>query len=275
MNDWQRDARQRLEKAGIDQPEIEAERILQTALGQGESPEEKAEIMLNRRLQGEPLEFILGSVRFMDIDMIVEPGALIPRKETEILAAGMTSRLKTKARESLRIIDMCCGAGNLACYLAKAFPHALVWASDLTEATVRLAQKNVELLGLSDRVKVGRGDLFEGLEGWQLEGTIHAIVCNPPYISTGRLDKDRAQLLDHEPVEAFDGGPYGLTIHQRVIKEAIAFLEPGGLIGFEIGLGQERQIELLFRRSKQYDPVVFDTDEQDRPRAAFAFKKDE
>jgi release factor glutamine methyltransferase len=81
--------------------------------------------------------------------------------------------------------------------------------------------------------------------------------------------------LNHEPVEAFDGGPYGLTIHQRVIKEGLPFLRPGGLLSFEFGAGQERQIELLFRRAKQYDGVEFDSDADGNPRAAFTRKKGE
>ena len=136
-----------------------------------------------------------------------------------------------------------------------------------------LPDRNVEFLGLSNRVSVHQGDLFAGLADLDLEGSVDALVCNPPYISTGRLDKDRANLLDHEPLEAFDGGPYGLTIHQRVIKEGHLFLRPGGLLGFEFGLGQERQIQLLFRRAKQYDAVAFDPDADGKARAAFTRKK--
>ncbi len=73
------------------------------------------------------------------------------------------------------------------------------------------------------------------------------IVCNPPYISTGRLSKDRAVLLEREPVQAFDGGPYGLSIHQRVLSDAPRVLRLDGKLLFEFGLGQDRQLALLFR----------------------------
>ena len=103
-----------------------------------------------------------------------------------------------------------------------------------------------------------QGDLFASLKGVAPSGEIDLIVCNPPYISTGRLAKDSAHLLENEPREAFDGGPYGLSIHQRVIKEAPEHLREGGYLVFEMGLGQERQLELLFARFKGFEtPRIF------------------
>jgi release factor glutamine methyltransferase len=109
--------------------------------------------------------------------------------------------------------------------------------------------------------------------GLDLEGRIDLIVCNPPYISTARLAKDRAPLLEREPVEAFDGGPYGLSIHQRVIKDAPRALRSGGKLLFEIGLGQERQIKLLFGRAPIYKDVHFVEDVEGRPRVAVATRR--
>jgi HemK-like putative methylase len=168
---------------------------------------------------------------------------------------------------------MCCGSGNLACAVANALPSARVWAADLTEACVSLAKKNVARLGLGARVSVGQGDLFAGLGGHDLTGTIDAVICNPPYISTGRLEKDRAHLLESEPREAFDGGPYGLSIHQRVIGEALAFLRPGGWLLFEFGAGQDRQMKLLFGRAKAYDEVTLIPDGSGENRVIVARKK--
>ena len=110
--------------------------------------------------------------------------------------------------------------------------------------------RNVEHLGLGDRVEVCQGDLFAGLADQGLEGTIDIVVCNPPYISSGRLAGDRAELLEHEPREAFDGGPYGLSIHQRVMADAPRFLKPGGWLLMEFGLGQHRQVKILLDRTQ-------------------------
>lgn len=189
------------------------------------------------------------NARFMGVDLLVERGVLIPRSETELLGA---TALEVASSPS-RIIDMCCGSGNLACALATRLPGARIWASDLTDACVSLARRNVEYTGVADRVKVVQGDLFSGLQ--HLHGTIDLIVCNPPYISHAKLAGERAMLLESEPREAFDGGPYGLTIHQRVVREALPFLKPGGWLLFEIGAGQERQVQLLIERTRAYQEL--------------------
>jgi release factor glutamine methyltransferase len=187
------------------------------------------------------------SVRFMNVELLVERGVLVPREETELL--GNTAL--EFVRDGDRVIDMCCGSGNLACALALLLPQARIWASDLTDACVALARRNAAHTGVAERVTVVQGDLFSGLKG--LEGTVDAVVCNPPYISQTKLAGERAILLENEPREAFDGGPFGLSIHQRAMKEALAFLKPGGHLLFEIGLGQERQVTLLFERTRAYE----------------------
>lgn len=193
----------------------------------------------------------MNTVRFLGIDIETAEGVLVPREETEILGSAALEMLGA----GTTVIDMCCGAGNLACAIASARPGVRVWASDLTDACVALARRNVERLRLGDRVEVRQGDLFASLEGVD---PVDLIVCNPPYISTGRLAKDSAHLLEKEPREAFDGGPYGLSVHQRVIKEAPEHLREGGHLVFEMGLGQERQLELLFARFKGFEtPRIF------------------
>jgi release factor glutamine methyltransferase len=210
-----------------------------------------------------------GRQSFLGLELLCGPGALVPRPETELLGRTAIDKVRA-AGEAPRVIDMCCGAGNLACAIASRVASARVWASDLTDGCVHWSRRNVEHLGLGGRVEVAQGDLFAGLAGRGLEGTIDVVVCNPPYISTGRLSADRAALLDHEPREAFDGGPYGLSIHQRVIKEALPFLKPGGWLLFEIGQGQDRQIKILFDRGRAYQDFALVADGAGNPRVALA-----
>ncbi len=138
-----------------------------------------------------------------------------------------------------------------------------------------MARRNVDRLATGARVSIRQGDLFAAFEGDNLEGTVDMIVCNPPYISTGRLEGDRAHLLENEPREAFDGGPYGISIHQRLVRDAVAFLKPGGWLLFEFGEGQDRQAAALLARIKTYEPVTFATDRDGKPRVAIVRKIDD
>jgi HemK-like putative methylase len=212
-----------------------------------------------------------GRATFMGLELKVAPGALVPREETEILARAAV--LALQGTGGARVVDMCTGSGNLACAIASAVLDARVWASDLTDGCVAVARENVRALGLGGRVEVRQGDLFAGLVADALEGSLDLIVCNPPYISTGKLEKDKRSLLHQEPREAFDGGPYGLTIHQRVIKEAPAYLKQGGWLLFEIGLGQERQVEILLKRSSMYHGVEQRKDTTGNVRVLLAKKR--
>ncbi|WP_298959407.1 HemK family protein methyltransferase [uncultured Methylobacterium sp.] len=205
------------------------------------------------------------STRFMGVEVEVPPGVLVPREETELLGYATFAVLRDRPRPAT-VVDLCCGAGNLACAIAVAFPDARVVACDLTDEAVAAAAKNVARLGLQERVTVGQGDLFAPLDA-SLAGQVDLVVCNPPHISTARLAAETAPLLEAEPREAFDGGPYGLSLHQRIVAEAPAFLKPDGWLAMEFGEGRSRQIEILFRRAQAYAAPEFLRDERGIPRA--------
>lgn len=207
---------------------------------------------------------------FMGLALETTEDVLIPRAETELLARTAIDLLSEVTSPSPRVIDMCCGSGNLACALAHQRPDVRVWASDLTDACVALARRNVARLGLEGRVEVTQGDLFAPLAGAGLEHGADLVVCNPPYISTGRLAGESAHLLQGQPREAFDAGPYGLSIHTRVIKDAPAFMRPGGWLAMEIGLGQDKQIERLFARASLFDAPRQLQDSSGAPRVMVA-----
>jgi release factor glutamine methyltransferase len=201
-----------------------------------------------------------GRCRFLDLELLVGPGVLVPRAETELLALTAIELLQDSADRPLLLVDLCCGAGNLACAIAAHLPSARVWACDLLPAAVELTRLNVDQLGLAGRVTVLQGDLLAPLAGLGLEGLVDAMVCNPPYISTSRLAGDRGALLEHEPREAFDGGPYGFSIHQRVTREAGPFLKAGAPLLMELGLGQDRQVAMLVKRSGAWEEPAFRPD---------------
>jgi release factor glutamine methyltransferase len=210
-----------------------------------------------------------GRQTFLGIELLCGEGALVPRPETELLGRMALAKLPAGGA-GVRVIDMCCGAGNLACAIAVHSPGARIWASDLTDGCVNWTRRNVEQLRIGERVEVCQGDLFASLSDKGLAGAVDIVVCNPPYISSGRLAGDRAELLESEPREAFDGGPYGLRIHQRVMADAPRFLKPGGWLLMEFGLGQHRQVKLLLDRSERFETVELANDAAGNPRVAAA-----
>lgn len=215
-----------------------------------------------------------GAHTFMGLDLIVGAGALVPRPETELLARVALATLEQAPGESgrpPRVIDMCCGAGNLACAVAVHSPRAEVWASDLSAECVALTRRNVEKHGLGQRVRVFEGDLFAPLAREELLGAVDLVVCNPPYISSSRL-AERTDLA-REPRLAFDGGPYGLSVHQRVSREALVFLKPGATLAFEFGLGQERQLRSVVERARGYESVELVNDDAGNPRVLLAKRR--
>ncbi|QDU24193.1 N5-glutamine methyltransferase family protein [Urbifossiella limnaea] len=200
-----------------------------------------------------------GRATFMGLDLLVAPGVLVPRPETELLARAAIDFLNTvlagrPAGEAVRVVDVCCGSGNLACAIAAAVPAADVWATDLTDPCVDLTRRNVRELGLGGRVRVFQGDLYAPLVGEWLDGRVDAVLCNPPYIPTKLLD-DRADLR-HEPREAFDGGPFGLSVVMRALQEAPRLLRPGGRLFVEVGPREERHAVQLVERSRAYTDLV-------------------
>lgn len=211
-----------------------------------------------------------GFSTFMGLKLEVALGVLVPRADTELLAKAAIQHCLEVDSENPCVVDMCTGAGNLACAIAQHVPKARVFASDLTHSTVELARRNAERHELSERLTVAQGDLFAALEVLGLENSVDVVVCNPPYISKARLENEKAHLLEREPREAFDAGPYGLSIHQRVAREALRFLKPGGWLLFEIGLGQERQVKQLMERTRGYGDFGFRNDGEGRPRVVMA-----
>lgn len=210
------------------------------------------------------------TVSFMGLDLVVDADVLAPRRETELLGRAAVSILGKQAEKEHLVIDMCCGSGNLACALAAACPQASVLAADLTDGAVRLARLNIDRLGFSARIKVFQGDLFWALANQGAEGNATMIVCNPPYISTGKLSAESAYLLEHEPREAFDGGPYGISVQQRLVKEAPLYLREGGYLLFEFGMGQDRQARSILSRSGAFELLDFIDDENGHQRVAVA-----
>lgn len=228
--------------------------------------------LIEQRLSGVPLAHITGRQSFMGLEMISEPGALIPRKETEILGEALLEKARelSSAGEELLAIDVCTGSGNLAVALASHCPAARVFAADLSGDACALAESNVRHLGLGDRVQVRVGDLLAPFDTAQFHGRVDLLSCNPPYISTARMASMPAEIVGHEPALAFDGGSLGVRIIQRIITDAPRFLKPGGWLLFEVGLGQGPAVQKRVAKTGKFDEVGVRADAEGEARVVVA-----
>ncbi|MFS8081821.1 MAG: N5-glutamine methyltransferase family protein, partial [Ginsengibacter sp.] len=183
-------------------------------------------LLLDKRMENIPLAHITGRQSFMGIEILSDNRALIPRKETEILGNKSleTSKRLAIEKQPVRIMDICCGAGNLGLAVAHYNPGAEILATDLSQKAVELTKDNISFLGLNNRVHAEKGDLFSAFDKKDYYGNIDLIICNPPYISSAKVLKMNTEISDHEPVLAFDGGMFGTKIIQRLIIEAPKFL---------------------------------------------------
>ena len=231
--------------------------------------------LVQQRLNNTPLAHITGRQSFMGIELLSDKRALIPRKETEILgrkALELSMRIAME-KQKVNIIDVCCGAGNLGLALAYFNASAAVSATDLSQEAVDLTRDNILFLNLGERVHATQGDLFSAFETDEYYGKTDLIVCNPPYISTAKVQKMTAEIADNEPVLAFDGGMLGTKIILKLIGEAPKFLTEKGWVIFEIGVGQGPFIMQLCERSEHYDKVESVSDDLGNIRVILIRKK--
>lgn len=235
---------------------------------------EALDALIDQRLSGTPLAHLSQRQRFMGLEMLAGPDALIPRAETELLARGaievLQGLLPGMAGRAPLVIDVCSGCGNVAAAVAAAIPEAQVHAADLSPEAVAFARRNMAHLGLAERVSVHEGDLLAPFESEAFLGRVDLLTGNPPYISTGRLASMAGEIIGHEPTLAFDGGPLGIRILQRIIREAPRFLRPGGWLAFEMGLGQGPAVIQRMKSSGHYDTIEALTDADGDVRAVRA-----
>ena len=243
--DWTRDASARLRDAGYEGARIEAEMILGHALGLSRSQilahagdafahGGAASALLDRRLAGEPLAYILGRREFFGRTFRVGPGVLVPRHETEVLVQAALDSLPASAR----VLDLGTGSGCIAATLALERPDLRVTAVDRSPAALTIAASNFE--ALSAPVQLVLGDACTPFAG----GAFDAIVTNPPYV--GDHDPLPRDVAEWEPPEALFAGPSGLDFYQRLAAEAPRVLVASGWLLGEVGDGQASAVGEVF-----------------------------
>ena len=213
--------------------------------------------LIDLRINNTPLAYITNRQRFMGVDMLADRRAPIPRKETEILGkkALELAALISATKGKMKIIDVCCGSGNLCLAIACNNAECELFATDLSHEAVELARDNINFLKMADRIEVRQGDLLSAFESNDFYDKIDLLVCNPPYILSSKVEKMDTEISSNEPVLAFDGGMLGIKIIQKLISEAPKFLTKNGWMVFEVGAGQGEFVIKLCERSKSYQNI--------------------
>ncbi len=194
--------------------------------------------LIANRLAGIPLAHLTQRQSFLGLEMLTGPGALIPRKETELLALTAIDLLQEMKDAEPCVIDVCTGSGNVAIAIASRVRRARVYASDLSADAVELARRNARHVGMHENVEFGSGDLLAPFDEAKFHGRVDLVTCNPPYIASAKVELMPNEIAEHEPRLAFDGGPFGISILMRLMREAPRYLRPLGWLVFEVGLDQ-------------------------------------
>lgn len=197
--------------------------------------------LVGRRSQGEPIAYITSHREFMALDFYVDRRVLIPRPETELLVEYTVNKLRAKGwtGEEIPMVDVGTGSGVIAVYLALRFPHARVYATDISNDALDVAKINARRFEVDHRINFLQGNLLE-----PLPEPAPIIVSNPPYTILAQVEPNVAR---YEPNVALDGGPKGLAIYRELLRQARSRIVRPGLIALEIGSEQANDVANLGR----------------------------
>ena len=194
------------------------------------------EALVARRIEGVPLEHVLGWADFHGRRIVVGPGVFVPRRRSELLVDEAAALLRPGAI----VVDMCCGSGAIGAVLTTVVAGIELHASDIEPVAVRCARRNVEPLGGT----VHEGNLYDPLPPG-LHGRVDVIVANAPYVPSNEIETLPREARLHEPLITLDGGPDGLDVQRGIVAGAPAWLSPGGHLLIETSedqAGTTRQV---------------------------------
>lgn len=241
-----------LTEAGFEAPAFEALCLTEKVFGfnrlalitKGEetvASEEKLAVLAElteKRLNHEPLQYLLGKWSFMGIDLLVGEGVLVPRDDTEVVTSLCIDYLSCK--ESPNVIDLCAGSGAISLALEK-YANCKVTAVELSDKAFSYLTQNIKLN--NSAVNALNGDIFECHKDIAYN-SLDLIVSNPPYIKTADIASLQKEV-QHEPAMALDGGESGLDFYRRIVPLWKSKLKAGGALAFELGEGQYDEVSRI------------------------------
>lgn len=253
------DTRARLRKAGIEAAQLEARELVCYAADKSREQlyrdmslyvsaelEKRVDDLVQRRLAGEPVAYIIGEWEFYGLPLDISQDVLIPRDDTELLAERGIARAR-EAGEGARVLDLCAGSGCVGLAVAANVPGCRVVLGELSEGALRTCKQNVRRNGLNARVTCLSVDAMEAPSSalWDFD----VIVSNPPYIPTGDIAGLDSSVKDYEPHMALDGGADGLDFYRVIAAKWKSALRLGGALVFEVGIGQAPQVEEILAQN--------------------------
>lgn len=249
------DTRNRLRQAGVTSAQMEAREIVCYAADKSREQlyrdmslyvssdlEHRVDELVQRRLAGEPVAYIVGEWEFYGIPLDISPDVLVPREDTEVLA-DRAIRKTLDAGEGARVLDLCAGSGCVGLAVAANAPECRVVLGELSESALRLCKQNVRRNGLNARVTCMSVNALEPPSAalWDFD----VIACNPPYIPTDVIDTLDISVREYEPRMALDGGEDGLDFYRFIAAKWKSALRLGGTMAFEVGYDQAEAVEQI------------------------------
>ncbi len=213
--------------------------------------------MLEKRISGVPLQYLTGHQEFMSLNFNVDKDVLIPRQDTEILVEAVIDYVKKKnpyenlsseinyKSKTLRILDIGAGSGCIGVSLAHYLKNVFVTEIDKSVAALENAKSNAVNNGVADKMEFVECDI---LECDYSENRFDVIVSNPPYIKASEIENLESQVRDFEPMQALLGGEDGLNFYRSIVKNAPKYIVPDGMLAFEVGFEQARDVKNLMMR---------------------------
>ena len=255
-NELYLETRRTLRAAGISGSDLEARLIIMSAAGKtreellnvnrlyvtDKNTMPAVEDMTRRRLEGEPVAYIVGEWEFYGIPIKVNENVLIPRIDTELLAGEAIRLLKSRGGAG-KVLDLCSGSGCIGLAIASNLPGCRVVLVDNSEQAHSLSRMNMINNNLSRNVTPILADVLDLPPAIMSEYDM--IVSNPPYIPTRDLESLDVTVRDYEPVNALDGGPDGLYFFRAITTNWVSILKQGGILAFECGVGQAEDAKTI------------------------------
>lgn len=234
-----------------------------------ESLQDEYFLLIDKRKNGYPLQYLLGEVEFFGYNFKVREGVLIPRADTEILVSYIIDYINDNNLMNYKLLEIGVGSGAIILSIAKNCPNGELIGVDISEEALKIAKENQDNLNVSN-VTLLKSDLFEVFLNKPNKEEFDIIVSNPPYIDREEM-KELQKEVQYEPQIALFGGDDGLEYYKSISADARYFLKTGGLLAFEIGLKQGDKVRDILS-NLGYRDVSIITDLEKRDRVVVAHK---